>query len=75
MAYTELVSEPYGTQQLLDKLNLSINETRLVKKIIATNDDLRCIENKPKNLGRANFLKKEISVLESQLSIIRNRLN
>ena len=44
MQQTQSILEPSHTEQLLAKLNLAIEEARLVKRLAAYKDDLRHIE-------------------------------
>ena len=73
MQQTQSILEPSHTEQLLAKLNLAIEEARLVKRLAAFKDDLRHIENQERQFLRVTYLNKEISRLESQLWALRNQ--
>jgi len=75
MSLTQSLSGSSRTKQLLTKLNLAIDEARLVKKLIALNDELRVIEMMPDKIIGVRNLNREISGLEDELFHVREGLN
>lgn len=68
MPEAQALYEPPRTKNLLAKLNLAIEKARLVKEIIALNDELHRIEYLPEQADRVRFIKKKIINLEGQLA-------
>ena len=75
MSLTQSLSGYSRTKQLLAKLNLTIDEARLVKKIVALSTELRVIENMSDKILRVRNLNREIAGLEDELYQVREDLN
>ncbi len=73
MPHTQILSEPASTRRLLANLSLAIDEAMLVRKIVSLNDQVRRIENSPLQTERVQFLRREVSNLEVQLSDVRSQ--
>lgn len=73
MPKSQALYEPPRTKHLLVKLNLAIEEARLVKEILALDDELQRIEYLPEQDDSVQFIKKKIITLEGRLSDVRER--
>lgn len=74
MSYSPISPGPASTKRLLEKLNLAIDEARLVRKIVSLGDQLRKIENQPGENDRVQSLQQEIDHSEDQLVILRSMM-
>jgi hypothetical protein len=66
-------NKPDTTLQLLNKLDLAIDEARLVRKIMDITNQVANIESTIGPSIRTQRLREEIKILENQLSFIRNQ--
>ena len=73
MSRLETYIDPTTTNQLLNNLNLAIDETKLVLKINSLNNQVYIIESSNGRTERSEYLRKEITILEVQLSYIRDK--
>ena len=73
MPKAQALYEPPRTKHLLAKLNRAIEEARLVKEIVALNDELHRIEYLSEQADRVRFIRKSIINLEGRLSDVRER--
>ena len=67
------LDDPGNTLQLLNNLNLTIDEARLVRKIMEMNGQAGNIESTIGPSARTRRLREEVKNLESQLTYIRNQ--
>ena len=73
MNHTLAINEPGVTLQLIEKLDLAIDESRLVRRIMDMNHRAENIELTTGASMRTWRLRQESKKLETQLALIRNR--
>ncbi len=73
MSHSLVLNEPSTTQLLIDKLNLAIDETRLVRRIMDMNHRAENIELTTGASMRTWHLREEVKILETELVLIRDR--
>ena len=73
MSHSLVLNEPSTTQLLIDKLNLAIDETRLVRRIMDMNHRAENIELTTGASMRTWNLREEVKILETELVLIRDR--
>ncbi len=73
MNHTLAINEPGVTLQLIEKLNLAIVESKLVRRIMDMNHRAENIELTTGASMRTWRLRQESKKLETQLALIRNR--
>ena len=73
MSYSLALNGPSTTLELVNKLNLAIEEAKLVRRIIELNHQKKNIESISGPSSRTLCLGEEIIKLDSQLKFIRNR--
>jgi len=66
-------SESINTHRLLTNLDSTIDEAKLVRQIVSLSDCLRKIEDMPNQTSRIEFLRAELTTLESRLANLRKR--
>ena len=67
--------DPASTDSLLACLSLAIDETRLLRSIVATRDQANRLLDQPAEACRLAFLNRKIEHLEVELAEIRKRAN
>ena len=70
MPSTQILSEPANSKPILANLRFSIDKS-LAKKIASLSDQMRGIENLPKQSDMVRILRNEILNLQDQLSDVR----
>ena len=73
MSHSLVLNEPSTTQLLVEKLNLAIDETRLVRRIMDMNHRAENIESTTGASMRTWRLREEVKSLEAELALIRDR--
>lgn len=73
MSQLQAYIDPTSTSQLLNDLSKAIDETRLVTAINCIQDDIYKIESASGPSRRTQYLRKEVVILESRLTDIRNQ--
>lgn len=71
MSHQQCYIDPDTTNRLYENLILSIDESKLVRKIISTNDQVRKIETTSGPSKLTRLLHDEVSRMESHLTDIR----
>ena len=74
MGYSLLSNAPNATLQLINNLNLAIDESILVRKIMQLGHQKENIESTSGPSPRTRYLGDEIITLQSQLNLIRNKI-
>ncbi len=73
MPHPKTETDASTAERLLANLSSTIDEAKLVRKIVALHDNLRLIGEIPNQSSRIEFLQNEITELEKKLAAIRNR--
>ena len=71
MPNPKIESDAASTKKLLADLDSKVDEAKLVRRIITLRDSLRLIMEMPNQGNRVDFLKNEITELETYLAEIR----
>lgn len=66
--------EPTTTDNPIANLSAAIIEAKILRSIVDYTDNLRKIEKIPEAAKRAQFIRNELTRLESQLSQTRNQI-
>ena len=73
MSHQQSHTDPDTSARLYENLVLAIDESRLVRMIIRTTDQIRKIETTGGSTKHTQLLREEVSRMEGQLKDIRTR--